>query len=169
MFTIGDIRNIAIQIEENGEETYRNAARVAKDPEVAKMLDWMADEEQRHAKWFAKLQSRKTLSAEQQEIEAMGRTLLQDMVKGNPFLLDAKELENGQDIQEVLARSITFEQDTIVFYEFLTGFIDDQETVNQLQEIIEEERGHIRKLENLHSTGSIDDASPLSCTKEASC
>lgn len=162
MFTLGDIRNIAIQIEENGEETYRKAARAAFTPEVAEILDWMADEEQRHARWFAKLRSKKVLTAEQREIEAMGRTLLQDMVKGNPFLLDEKELENAQRVQEVVTRSITFEQDTIVFYEFLLGFIDNSETTEQLQEIIEEERSHMRELEKLHESGSLENDCSLS-------
>ncbi len=61
MFTIGDIRNIAIQIERNGEETYREASKVAKDSDVVEMLVWMADEEQRHAKWFSDLRSAKPI------------------------------------------------------------------------------------------------------------
>ncbi|MFW2368620.1 MAG: ferritin family protein [Desulforhopalus sp.] len=169
MFTLGDIRNIAIQIEENGEETYRKAARAAGTPEITEILEWMADEEQRHARWFANLRSKKVLTAEQREIEAMGRTLLQDMVKGNPFLLNEKELEDARSVQEVVTRSITFEQDTIVFYEFLLGFIDDAETTEQLQEIIEEERGHMRKLEKLHETGDLDKEGSLSCRNESSC
>lgn len=168
MFTIGDIRNIAVQIEENGEETYRNAARAAATPQVAKVLDWMANEEHRHAKWFANLRSNKVLTAEQQEIEAMGRTLLQDMIKGNPFLLDDKELENAQDMHDVITRSIAFEQDTIVFYGFLLDFIDDNETIEQLQEIIEEEREHVRKLENLGESENFEDASPAACQNETS-
>lgn len=169
MFTPGDIRNIAVQIEENGEETYRKAARAADNPEVAKMLDWMADEEQRHAQWFANLRSTKILTDEQKELEVMGRALLQDMVKGNPFLLDKKELLDAQDIRDVVSRSITFEQDTIVFYEFLLGFIDDAETLRQLKEIIEEERGHIRKLENLPDSGGLEHGSPLPCRDKTSC
>ena len=95
MFTIGDIRNIAIQIERNGEKTYREASKVAKDSDIVKMLVWMADEEKRHAEWFSDLRSAKPLTAEQVEMEAMGRTLLQDMIKGNAFLLDQKEIEKS--------------------------------------------------------------------------
>lgn len=162
MFTISDIRNIAVQIEENGEETYRKAASAAATEKVAKMFEWMADEEHRHACWFANLRSTKVLTAQQQEIEAMGRTLLQDMIRGNTFLLDEKELENAQDVQDVVTRSITFEQDTIVFYEFLLGFIDDDETLAQLQEIIEEERGHMRELIRLGDAKNLEDSLPLS-------
>jgi rubrerythrin len=52
MFTIADIRHIAIQIEKNGEETYRKAASEATDPDIGQILGKMADDEKRHAQWF---------------------------------------------------------------------------------------------------------------------
>ncbi len=159
MFTIEDIRNIAIQIERNGEETYRNASKAAKDPEVAKMLAWMADEEKHHAQWFSGLKSNKRLTPEQQEMEIMGRTLLQDMIKGNNFLIDENELQNAKTVEEVIARSKTLELDTILFYEFLINFLDDQEAIVQLKRIIEEERNHIKQLERIDTPKSCESCS----------
>jgi rubrerythrin len=147
MFTLSDIRDIAVQIEKNGEEAYRNAAKVAKDPEVAAMLEWMANEERCHAIWFEALPSNRPLSDEQKEMEAMGRSLLQEMVKGNNFLLPQSELEQIQTVTEVISRSQEFERDTILFYEFIMGLLDDQETMQQLEKIIEEERNHLHRLE----------------------
>lgn len=160
MFTIEDIRNIAVQIERNGEETYRNASKAAKDPEVAKMLAWMAEEEKHHAKWFSGLKSNKRLTPEQQEMEVMGRNLLQGMIKGNNFLIDENELQNAKTVEEVIAKSKTFELDTILFYEFLIGFLDDQEAIIQLKRIIEDERNHIKQLENIKNPRS---CTPCSC------
>lgn len=149
MFTIADIRNIAIQIEKNGEETYRNAGKAARNPDIARVLTWMAEEEQCHALWFETIRSTKPMTQELREVEAMGRTLLQDMVKGNSFLLDQEELERAGNVMEVLARSKTFERDTIIFYEFLLGFLDDEDTIQQLKRIIKEELNHIKELEHL--------------------
>ena len=163
MFTIGDIRNIAIQIEKNGEETYRNASKAAKDPQVAKMLAWMADEEKRHAKWFDNLRSSKPLTPEQQAIESVGRMLLQDMIKGKSFLIDENELQNAKNVEEVVAKSITFELDTILFYEFLIDFLDDQEAIEQLKKIIAEERNHIKQLEQMEKSNNCDSCDSLSC------
>lgn len=162
MFTVGDIRNIAIQIERNGEETYRNASKAAKDPNVAKILAWMAEEEKRHAKWFTNLQSNKPLTPEQQEMEAVGRSLLQDMIKGNNFLIDENELQNAKNVEEVVAMSKSFELDTILFYEFLIGFLDDQEAIEQLRRIIEEEHNHIKQLELITDPKSCDSCESLS-------
>ena len=149
MFTTGDIRNIAIQIEMNGKETYRNASKAVRDPDIARVLSWMAEEEQRHAQWFETIRSTKPLPPEHQQFEVMGRTLLQDMVKGNAFLLDQKELERAENVKEVLARSKSFEQDTILFYEFLLGFLEDEDAIQQLKRIINEELNHVRELERL--------------------
>jgi rubrerythrin len=148
MFTFGDIRNIAIQIERNGEETYRNASVAARDPDIARILVWMAQEEQRHAQWFETMKSARPLAQDLQQLEAMGRTLLQDMVKGNPFLLDQGELDRANSVKEVLTRSKSFEQDTILFYEFLLGFLDDEDAIGQLKRIIREENNHISNLEH---------------------
>lgn len=154
MFTIGDIRNIAIQIEQNGETSYRKAAQIAKNPEVAEMLLWMADQERSHAKWFTNLHSNKPLTEEQKEMEEIGKTLLQDMIRGNNFLLDQEGLENAETIKEVLDISKNFERDTILFYEFLLGFLDDEDTCAQLMEIIEEERSHIKQIEEMEQSNS---------------
>ena len=162
MFTIDDIRNIAIQLEKNGEETYRKASKAAKDPEIVEMLEWMADEEKRHAKWFSSFRSNKPLTPEQREMEAVGRNLLQDMVKGNNFLLDENELQNAKTVEEVVARSKTFELDTILFYEFLIGFLDDQDAIEQLRRIIEEERNHIIQLELMEDPKNCDFCERLS-------
>ena len=149
MFTLADIRNIAIQIERNGEETYRKAGKAARNPKIAKALDWMADEERRHAQWFETIRSTRPLTQEQQERESMGRILLQDMVKGNTFLLDQRELEHAETVMEIVVRSKALEQDTIIFYEFLLSFLDDDESIRKMEIIIGEERNHVRELERM--------------------
>ncbi|SDO65057.1 ferritin family protein [Desulforhopalus singaporensis] len=150
MFTIGDIKNIAIQIEKNGEESYRNAAKLAKNRRVEEILLWMAEQEKRHAAWFASnLDTSKPLTAEQREMETLGKTLLQDIVKSSSFLTNEQQLEAADTAKEVVDISIALEQETILFYNFLRGFIDDEETLGQLDKIIAEEQLHITKLEEV--------------------
>lgn len=155
MFTIADIRNIAIQIEKNGEAAYLKASKNAADPHIAETLSWMATEEAHHAKWFENIHSSKSLTAEQKELEAMGRNLLQDMIKGNEFLLSEDDLGNAGSVEEVLQKSKEFEKETIIFYEFLLNFLDEKESVHQLKIIIEEERNHVKKLESLQRSMTI--------------
>lgn len=149
MFTFGDIRNIAVQIEKNGEETYRKASEAVENQKLKDLLIWMADQEQKHAKWFSSLEADQPLTEEQQELENVGKNLLQDMIKGSTFLLNPDNLKNSSTWKEVFDQAIGFEQDTILFYEFLLGFMDDEETSKQLGVIIEEERIHITQLEQM--------------------
>jgi rubrerythrin len=149
MYTFEDIRDIAIQIERNGESTYRKASEFAKDAELAKLLLWLADEEHRHKTWFSTLQTERKVSSEHREMEAMGRALLQDMVKDQPFSLGAGKLDGAYDVADLLSQSLQFEKDTILFYDLLKTLIEDQEASAQLDLIIDEERGHVRMLEKL--------------------
>ncbi|WP_028581909.1 ferritin family protein [Desulfogranum japonicum] len=151
MFTLTDIRDIAIQIERNGEQTYRQAAANIDDPEISKILLWMADEEERHAAWFAQFQASKQLSEAERQVEEMGRKLLQDMVQGQTFSLEGQELQETSSIDQVVQQSIGFEQDTVLFYEFLLSLIEDNATKKHLEAIIGEEKRHHNELKKLQS------------------
>ena len=56
-------------------------------------------------------------------------------------------LENANEPGELITQSIELEQDTILFYEILLDFLDNDQTIEQLKIIIQEERNHIKKLE----------------------
>ena len=149
MFTRNDIRNIAIQIESNGEQVYRSASKKTDDPQLAQMFAWMADEEMRHGQWFKALKVSTQASPAHEEIETMGRSLLQEMMKNQTFSLEDAQLQTITDISGLLVLSLEFENDTILFYEMLREFIEDSETIEQLNAIIAEEQGHVRQLERL--------------------
>lgn len=146
MFTIADICNIAIQIEINGEETYRKASKACNDQEMAEVFAKMADDEKTHAQWFQSLNIDKELSEEQREMEAIGKSLLQEMIKDKTFSLEGDSLPQTENIESLLNLSQGFEQDTILFYEMISNFIDDQETLTHLQKIIAEEKNHFQEL-----------------------
>lgn len=149
MFTLSDVRNIAVQIEQNGEAAYRRAAKQVGNPELAYVLNWLADEEKHHGELFASIVIERTLTAEEAELEAMGRSLLQDIVRSHTFSLDQKQLAQTSNLEDLLNQSIEFEKDTIEFYEFLSGFLDDLEAIAQIKGIIEQERGHVQQLEKM--------------------
>ncbi len=143
MFTISDICNIAMQIECNGERTYREVGAITAFPHLVGLFENMANDEKRHADWFESIKLTEPISEEQRELEAMGRKLLQDMVKEQTFSLDRGSLFAEEDLDKLLEQFITFEQDTILFYEFLSELIEDRKTKAHLEMIIQEERRHI--------------------------
>jgi rubrerythrin len=149
MFTLEDIRNIAMNIEKNGEEAYRRAARLCTDTHIAQVLTAMADDESRHYHWLATLSSTRELSAKEQETARMGRHLLEEMMAGNPFLPSGDELSAAASVEEVLLRSRGFEEDTIVFYQFLLSLLEDAEAIVEMKNIIAEEGRHQQTLETM--------------------
>ena len=153
MFTIADIRDIAIQIELNGEKAYRDASENATRPQIAEIFTWMADEEKRHARWFESIESDKQLTEEQIELEKMGRQLLQEMVGGQTFSLEQNSLKNSESFEAMLAQAGSFEKDTILFYEFLKGIMDSEDAIKQLDSIIDEERRHFAQIEEMIKAG----------------
>lgn len=155
MFTIADIRNIAMQIERNGEATYRKAAKLATDPDLAAAFRQMADEEKRHAEWFEAIEMNRELTEAEREMEAVGKTILQEMIRDKTFSLDEKKLASAETFGELINESKKFEEDTIIFYEMLSGFIDDHEIMEQLNEIIAEEKKHSEELRKLLEDAAI--------------
>lgn len=149
MFRIIDIRNIAIQIEKNGEFSYRQASQKVTNPRISELLSWMADEEERHLQWFKELQSETEVPPEHAEMEKMGQSLLRDMIANQTFSLDQEQLNRTETLVEMLTQSKAFEDDTILFYEFLKGLLDDEQTARELDAIIEEERLHSARLEEV--------------------
>ena len=149
MFTIADICDIAVQIEHNGESAYRQASDQVGDPELARVLRWMADEERRHAKWFEGLRGMgHQAQGDYDQLEAMGRTLLNDMLENQTFSLELGNLTSERAVDGLILQSIEFEKDTILFYQMLRDFLDDSHAEQHLDLIIAEERQHVAMLEN---------------------
>lgn len=146
MFTCEDICAIAVQIEKNGEAAYRRAAERASRPAMVELFQWMAGDEQRHGRFFAAMGGGRLDPAAATEAEKLGRNLLQEMVRAQTFDLDAEQLAASEDVDDFLSQSVAFEEDTILFYQFLADLVDDAEVRRQLVVIIDEERRHVEML-----------------------
>ncbi|MDA8139624.1 MAG: ferritin family protein [Desulfobacteraceae bacterium] len=152
MFTVEDIRDIAVQIERNGEAAYQHAAENTNHPEIAKLFRMMATDEHKHIQWFEKMSTLEPpvmVEGQDPQIVQMGRELLQNMMAQQTFSLQSETLAKVTNIFDALRQSVEFEKDTILFYEMLSDFLDDRQTMRQLELIISEERTHIEKLNEI--------------------
>jgi rubrerythrin len=147
MFTLSEIIDLAIRIEKNGENAYRKAQEEVSNPSLSSMLQWLAEEEVEHEKWFIRLKEKTTTVAEDPKLEEMGKAILQGVLGDQVFSIKDADFSKTEDINSLLALSIEFEKDTILFFEMLSAFIDDKETLSQLDKIIEEEKRHVQLLE----------------------
>jgi rubrerythrin len=116
------------------------------------MMAYMAEEELKHLAWFEKMDLGALDASEHPDLDAMGRELLTEMLQDRSFSLEAESLHEVRGIHALLSRSLAFEHDTIVFYQALGAFIDDEETRLQIERIIEEERRHVGNIERMQAS-----------------
>jgi rubrerythrin len=115
-------------------------------PSLEPVLICLANEERDHKKWF------ESLKRVAQEAEARGQSVeisseaLRSLVGGQKFSLDEVDLSKIESVQELIELAMEHEKDTIIFYQMLQSFIDDPETMKELDEIIAEEEQHIKLL-----------------------
>ncbi len=155
MFSAKEIIDLAIKLEKNGEAVYRNAIAKVAHPGLVPLLEWMADEELKHADWFAELKHKLETKRDNPFAEEMSRELFNEMLGEKNFSLkdvDFSTIDNRDDLIRVF---IEFEKDSIIFYEVLKPFVEDPVARQSLQEIIEEEKHHIEQLEGIADSRQI--------------
>ena len=146
MFTIIEIYDLAIKVEKNGEAFYRDALKRFSHPALDSLLQWLAEEEIQHQKWF--IQKRESLNnpSESVDLEDIGGKILENILGDQTFSLKEADLSKMEGVDALLDLAIEFEKDTIVFFEMIRTLIDDKETLEHLNEIIDQEHHHVRTL-----------------------
>lgn len=145
------VLEIAEQIEQNGSRFYTEAAELFDDPQLHDLFARLAEWETTHKKLFA--QMRKQFA---EQLDDLG-TFDPDIYMANPRLMasltvfaigaDADRQITGTETPELaLKKAIKNEKDTITFYEGLKGFARNSACAGTLDEIIEEEKRHIKIL-----------------------
>ncbi len=147
MFSASELLDMAIKLEKNGEAVYRDAIEMVSKPELVSLLEWMADEEVKHAAFFSELKFKLTADSQNPFMEEMSRELFDDLLGEKNFSLKEVDFSVLTTVQELIAVFIEFEKDSIIFYEVLQPFVHDPAARDQLKEIIEEENRHIRNLQ----------------------
>ena len=155
MFLIEDIIDLAIQIEQNAEKVYRDAQKKVSNPELSSFLQWLADEEMTHAKWFTGLKKTVTIEQQDPDVAKMGKALLRDVLGSQSFSLKDADFSEMNQLSQLLSVAIEFEGDKVTFYRLLLPFIDDATTREFLESIILEEKNHIRRLKKFLKNGTV--------------
>ena len=149
MFSIAEIIAIAVQLERNGEKTYRKALEASEDTGLNDLLQWMAEEERAHAEQFSQLQEKIADDEESHLVQKMSDSLVDTFIKGQTFSLEEVKFSDLRDSGELIETFIEFEKDTILFYDMLKSFILDEKIIQLLEGIIKEEEIHVQKLQEL--------------------
>jgi len=147
MFTIRDIVDLAIQIEENGERVYRKAAQEVSNPSIAALLLQLADEEVKHVDWFTELKVQAEETIDDPQLEETGKRVLQGVLGDQSFSLNDVDFSTIRGMGDLLRVAVEFEKDTVLFYEMIRSFVDEKQVLGYLDTIIAEENRHIQLIQ----------------------
>jgi rubrerythrin len=148
MFTALEIFDLAAQIEANGEQFYRHALTRVKRDSFRDLLGWLADQELLHKSAFTGIKEKIAREADDAHLDSspISREVLSSAMGRHVFSLDELEIDSIRDEKEILEAALLFEEDTILFFEFISPFISDPEACSVLEKIRLEESNHKRLL-----------------------
>lgn len=148
-FNAIEIFEIAERIERNGVKFFRRAAEVLSDEDIRQTLLSLAEMEAEHEETFANM--RKQISHKERELitfepENEMTLYLQAIANGHIFDLKkdpSEQLTGKETAEDILKLAIEAEKDSIVLYIGLKNFVPAKAGKDKVEEIIEEEMGHI--------------------------
>ena len=152
-FNADEAKKIAIALERQGYRFYSGMKDRVKGERIRPVFEKMAQEEQKHVSDIESL-----LSDPQSEwyldpdTEAIVQRYLEEYMEGGIFPTgpDAEEaVLSLKDEVRAVELALNFEKDAVAFYTEMVGMAADPETRKTFDELVEFEKGHVFKLENL--------------------
>jgi len=77
------------------------------------------------------------------------------MVGDQSFSLKEMDLTTIVDLNEVLKIALGFEKDTVIFYEMMGSFVQEDAAAAKLDQIIQEENQHVKVLSEFLHKGKV--------------
>ena len=142
----GEKLRLAIQLEKNGESVYRDAVDKVTKPDLASLLIWMADEEASHRRWFSEMKKKVETHSINPFMAEMSRQVFGGILGDKSFSHQDVDFSRVDRLDDLIGIFIEFEKDTVLFYETLIPFVEDNDTLENIAKIIAEEHDHIKKL-----------------------
>jgi len=149
MYSPGEILNLAMLIEENGENFYLDVASLTKDGRIKLLLEQLAKKESEHRKRFLELKRVVDEAYRPDAVEKISRFLTAKALGTKLFSLEPKELNSIGSLEEAIQLAMTLEEDSIIFYELLKTLSNRSDPIQILEQIIEEEQSHLALLKEI--------------------
>lgn len=152
IFNAHEVFDIAIRIEQNGENAYRNLAFKFNEDKIRQLFTFLADEEVKHREYFSTL-ARDAIKYEQDVPESFAGEYLEyfkSYVDGKVFSSDTLDAVLNQITtpDEALLFAIQRELDSILYYQEVKSLVSEKQK-KFIDQIIDEERQHFLRLQQL--------------------
>lgn len=150
-FSGEEIIDLALEMEKSGKSFYEQSLPFAVGPKLKETLVYLANEEEKHISDFKKLAEKLTKEFVPNEtyVGEYG-DYMKAMIKNHIFnVSNLEDLIKGiKSDREILHFALGFERDSIVIFQEFENFVNKagNEIIRQL---INEEKGHIKKLNQM--------------------
>jgi rubrerythrin len=151
-FNADEVFEMGMDVEKNGEAYYRKAAEKVDDPGVREVMNFLADEEQKHYQTFRKLRESlpaKSTTTVTQDPENQESLYLDALVKSRLFNSEkeAERIASSMEGEvEALKTALTFEKDTILFFMHMKDMTREDLGRDKIDMLIEEEHRHVVRI-----------------------
>ncbi len=152
-FDAAEVFDMAIETERNGKAFYEGAAAAATDPEVKKIMAYLADAEHHHEKAFRtmKAQFAETAAAAPEAYDGERDEYIVALLHSRMFKDEAgalRMIHEMREDQQALDFAIGFEKDTILFMFEMREVLPEGER-ERIDTLIQQERTHVRLLQEM--------------------
>ena len=145
-FNADEVFEMAEQMERNGAQFYRDAAKAAADPSNKEMLMSLSTMEETHEKVFQSMRAELTKAEKASTVfDPAGDAALYLRALVDSRVFFEKEIDVTSMV-EILKSAIEAEKDSIVFYLGMKEAVPQNLGGDRIDRIIREEMGHIRLL-----------------------
>ena len=149
-FNAEEVFKMGMDIETNGAAYYKKAAELVKDSEIKKVLLHLMDEEKKHYIIFKNLLESlppKSSLPTVGDPEGQENLYLNALVKSRLFNNVREEIAaQVESAEEALKAALTFEKDTILFFQTMKSMTREDLGQAEIDMLIEEERKHVIKI-----------------------
>ncbi len=153
-----ELLKVARDIEEEGCRFYTQAMENAENEDIKNIFRLLADEEKAHANLFSKIYS----YAKEENLNDDGYIFdeqtaaylkaISDTAIFNTKGLTNDKIKDVKDSKDALIIGMQAEKDAILFYSNLLKVTKYEQTKKYLNQLIEEENGHLENLINLYKS-----------------
>ena len=147
IFSAREIAEAAVEKEKKRKGFYEKVSELSTNTDMKDLFQFLAEEEDRHVAAFAQIRDSLPEEAHPEEytedMEAYMDSVIDDRLYSD---IDSKEfVQKAIDAKDVFRLAIGFEKDAILYFrEFLPFLTESDRKV--VVDLIEQEKGHIRKL-----------------------
>ncbi len=155
LFTYAEALEMALRIERAGEAFYNKALERAEAPEAQELFRFLREQERVHFAVFNDMLKR--AGGGEVRVDEETSRFMEAAVRDHTLTTaeKARELAVGASLDELIDLALGFERETIRFFEKVKDVARGIER-HRLERIIEEERGHVKRLEMYREGLSVD-------------